>query len=240
MSSASFLRATLEGIFIVTFLFPFHFFAELGGPDEVSNVLILGLFFLPPLWGAIRLRPWPRDNPDAVLWAALFGFNLGIWGGAAGAVANILLSLGTGRGFLVPIELWIPLATTFALLSALAYTVIVLLTRGLLNLLSDPESPGKVLFAAPPEKRSVRNAVIYNLIPGLGLYYLNHPLRGANYLSATMVAGLLAFSYAVAAAILFFEATVVSTTLLAVSGNLLIVVAGLWLISTLDLIRSPA
>jgi hypothetical protein len=234
---ARFRRATLEGVLIVAVLFPIHFFAERPNPTVLSNLAVLLLFFLPPIWGALRLRPAPGPVPWAILHDALFGGQLGLWSGVVGGLEKALLTVLLGESFLIPLSTWLIVAFIFACASALAYAAFLVILRALLGRALGSSVPlGFWRFRRPEQaERTVAYAVISSLIPGVGHYLIDQPQRGARYLRLALLLALLGLFIGTAALVLLVEGRVFPTPLLIAAGLLVISPLPLGGIAAVDL-----
>ena len=236
LDQAGFRRATLEGVLFVAVLFPVHFIAGLPGPTFLSTLAILLLFFLPPIWGALRLRSPERPAPWRILYYAFFGFQLGLWAGVVGGMEKALLTVALGQRFIVPLPTWVIIAFIFALASAMAYADFVLIIRGLMTLAQDPRAPLDLFFPRQPrpEEASIKRAILYSLVPGMGHYYLGQLERGSRYLILTLTLALLGLLIGTAALVLLVEARVPSLWLMIVSGLLILSPLPLAILAALD------
>lgn len=236
LDQASFRRATLEGVLFVAVLFPLHFITELPGPTFLSTLAILLLFFLPPIWGALRLRAPERPVPWRILYYAFFGFQLGLLAGVVGGVEKALLTAVFGQRFIVPFLTWVIIDFIFASASATAYAVFILIIRGLMTLVQNPRAPLDLFFhrRPRPEETSLGRAILYSFVPGMGHYYLGQLERGSRYLVLTLTLVLLGLLIGTAALILLVEARVPALWLMIASGLLILSLLFLAVLAALD------
>jgi hypothetical protein len=221
---ASFGQAMLEGLLLVAVLFPLHFMLERPDPTLWSNLVILLLFFGPPIWTALRLRTSSQPSPWHILEYALFGFQLGLCAGVVGGIENAVLKVAFDEVFLVPLSTWIVVAFTFALASASAYAVFVVILRALLALWHDASLPLALVWRgdAPPGETSLRRAMLYSVIPGMGHYYLHKSRRGAGYLTLACSLALLGLCTGTAALVLLVEGRLMPTPYLILAALLIL------------------
>jgi hypothetical protein len=233
---AKFWRATWEGVLIVAVFFPLHFMLERPHPTVWSILVILLLFFAPPIWTAFRLRTSPRPSPWPMLEYTWFGFQLGLWGGVVGGVENTALKVAFGEPFLVPLSTWIIVAIIFAGASATAYAVFVPILRAILALLQDAAFPLALVLrsGAEPGRPSLRRAVFYSVIPGMGHYYLQRSHRGASYLGLACSLALLGLFTGTAAMVLLVEGRVMPTPYLMVAAVLILSPMCLAIVAAVD------
>ena len=229
-------QATAEGVLVVAVLFPLHFLLERSHPSVWSNLVILLLFFVPPIWTAWRLRPNPRPAPWHILEYTLFGFQLGLWGGVVGGIENTLLKVVLGAPFLVPLSTWLIVAGIFALASAAAYAVFVPILRALLALCHDATVPLPLVWrgGAEPGRVSLRRALLYSAIPGMGHYYLRQSRRGASYFGLACSLALLGLFTGTAGFVLLVEGRVMPTPYLIVAVVLILSPVLLAIVAALD------
>jgi hypothetical protein len=229
-------RATWEGVLVVAVLFPLHFLLERPHPSVASNLLILLLFFVPPIWMALRLRTSPRPAPWHILEYALFGFQLGLWGGMVGGIELVLLKVVAGEPFLVPLTTWVMIAFIFAWASGTAYAVFVLLLRAILALGQDATLPSTLIFrgSVTPDTPSLRRAILYSVIPGVGHYYLHRSGRGAAYLGVACSVALLGLFTGTAAVVLLVEGRVMPTHYLIAAALLILSPVFLAIVAAVD------
>lgn len=229
------MRATVEAVGLTMLLFLVHFIAELPGPTVLSALTILLLFFLPPIWGWLRVQRETTPGLSGTLWCTLFGLQLGFWVAVAGSLEKAALTLAFGQRFPVPFSLWTSIALLFTVATACAYGLLVPLLQTLVALIKDSSAFAERVRATQ-RPRTLPRALLASFAPGMGHLYIGQTLRGTRFLKVALGLFVLGFVIGISALILLVEANLATLPLVIAAGILLLSPGFLALISAMDLL----
>ena len=203
----TFNQAIIEAVLLGGSAVAAHLALELREPSLASAIAILVAFFLPPIWGALRLGPHDEGDPaQRVLRTATFGLQLGLFVAGLGAAEKLAALALAGKSLPVPLSVWLAVAIFFAVCSAIAYALIVLGVRTIMAVHRDPQVVADYIFPSRQGSLDTATALAYSLVPGLGHYYLGRPQRGAGFMLVTVELALAALCAIIAGLILVWEA----------------------------------
>ena len=226
----------VTSVVVVAVLLPIHFFTERGGPTTLSTVVVLGLFFVPPVLAATRLPPRRGSLIRRALAHLGFGILLGVLVGGVGGAVKLFLHQVTGEPLGLPPATWVRVAALFVVATGLGYGVLITLARGASTLVlgPSPEPLTSPLAGRLPASRWA--ALLLSVVPGLGHVAVGRPSRGRPFLLAAMASGLAGLVLGIAGVILLVEGGLPTLPLLAVAAALVCLPLGLVVAAGLDLL----
>jgi hypothetical protein len=153
-----------------------------------------------------------------------------------GGLENSLLKVAFGEPFLVPLSTWLIVAGIFALASAAAYAVFIPILRAIVALYYDATVPLTLIWrgGAEPGKASLKRALLYSVVPGMGHYYLHRSRRGASFFGLACSLALLGLFTGTAGLVLLVEGRVMPTPYLIVAALLILSPVFLAILAAID------